>query len=126
MVSLRYTISRMAPPGSEWAVRITIYPHTVGDSNGTGMFAYHWHPAGHSPIVTPHLHIFDPALAWKPLAGAHLPTGMISVVDLIRTLISEFHVTPRRRDRAAVLDRAHWGKDSFRSVPDQAATVRSS
>jgi hypothetical protein len=53
------------------------------------LFAYHWHPTGASPVTWPHLHVLDPASA---LRKVHLPTGRISLEEVLRLAVVEFAV----------------------------------
>ncbi len=39
----------------------------------------------------------------EELQTAHLPTGYVSLADIIRLLIRDFGATPRRRDWESVL-----------------------
>jgi hypothetical protein len=69
------------------------------------LFAYHWHPVGRSHETRPHLHISgrtDPA----ELGDAHFPTGPITIADVVRFLIADFQVRPRRADWSRILDSA--------------------
>ena len=113
-VALRYMIE---PIGIRaFSGHPTHYQYRVLDISGQELVIYDWHPAGVSPIRTPHIHV--PAagsviLAQRPgspLAGAkthlgamHLSTGQISLAEFVRMLITEFHVDPIRRDWERVL-----------------------
>lgn len=70
------------------------------------LLAYHWHPQGRSPITTPHLHLGSGSGAIDLLTGAHLPTGTVTLVDIVRMAVGELGVRPLRGDWAAILDRA--------------------
>lgn len=89
----------------------TSYFYELLDREQRGILAYHWHPHGPSPITYPHLHVGGQT-APVGLIQAHLPTGRISLVDVVRMTISEFGVTPLRADWQSVLDRAE------RELPD--------
>jgi len=88
-----------------WSVRITTYVYTLYLPGDAMLLAYHWHPEGRSPITTPHLHVGS-ATARAPLAGAHLPTGTVTLPQVLRLAIREFGVQSLRNDWPAVLDRA--------------------
>lgn len=89
-----------------WAVTSAMYMYTFYDARGGQLLSYHWHPEGRSPITMPHLHLGASAVTRPLLATAHLPTGLITLIDVIRLAIQDFGVRPLRRDWAAVLDRA--------------------
>jgi hypothetical protein len=91
-------------------VRTTGYSYRLLDREGREILAYHWHPVGISPITFPHLHLtrfrpIDLSLDSDPLALAemHLPTGFGTLEDIVRLLITEFAVEPRRSDWAEIL-----------------------
>ncbi|MGH2532143.1 MAG: hypothetical protein ACRDJW_07515 [Thermomicrobiales bacterium] len=69
------------------------------------ILSFHWHPEGKSHVVTSHLHVGCRA-GNADLSKVHLPTGPVSLVDVIRCAIVEFGVQPLRADCRAVLDRA--------------------
>ena len=82
------------------------------DAEEREVLAYHWHPVGVSPVTFPHLHLSGrlPALDAGPrqeplrLGGMHLPTGgMVTLADVVRLLIAECGVAPRRADWERVL-----------------------
>ena len=70
--------------------------------DGPMLLAYHWHPVGVSPVTTPHLHLSG-AVAGVDLTKAHLPTGHVTLQDVVRFVITEWGVRPRRDDWPAVL-----------------------
>ena len=93
------------------------YVYVVQDLNGRELFAFHWHPYGVSGVRTPHLHVSvaqnvvlpkspghqgDGEL---PLGKLHFPTHRIEPSQLVRFLITELGVGPRRADWESVLDR---------------------
>ena len=100
-----YRIADSGEPGNSWAVRVVAYNYVVYDSQHREMLIYHWHPRGHSPISTPHLHLKQGALVNRPeLIGAHLPTGPISLESILRLLIRDLAVQPVRTDWESILD----------------------
>ena len=79
--------------------------YSVDHADARELFAYHWHPTGHSHVTRPHLHISgrtEPA----ELGNAHFPTGPVTLADVVRLLIQDFDVRPRRADWSRVLDAA--------------------
>jgi hypothetical protein len=77
----------------------------VNDEDERELFAYHWHPIGRSHVTTPHLHISGRTEP-PELAQAHYPTGPVTLADVVRPLIADFQVPPRRTDWQRILDRA--------------------
>jgi hypothetical protein len=78
------------------------YRWVLNDSDGHEILAYHYHPMGSSSIKHPHLHAGsqDRRLAH---GKKHLPTGYISLAEIIRCLITEFEAPPLRTDWADIL-----------------------
>jgi hypothetical protein len=78
--------------------------YTLFDRQLTEILGYHWHPISRSMIAAPHLHLQAGArVELRGLLGAHLPTGHVTLAQLIRCLIEELGVEPRRADWQAVL-----------------------
>jgi hypothetical protein len=88
-----------------WDAEISGWRYRIDRADGRELFAYHWHPVGRSHETRPHLHISgrtDPA----ELGDAHFPTGPITLADVVRLLIADFQVRPRRADWSRILDSA--------------------
>ena len=100
----RYHLRRSTDEGT-WEVDVTGYRYEVSERDGTELVAYHWHPVGKSPVTAPHLHARIRG-AGTDLSNLHLPTGVVSPVDVIRCLITEFGVEPLRLDWQDVLAEA--------------------
>ncbi len=94
-----YRIVETSLPDGPWMVSFVGYQYLVGRQTGEYLVAYHWHPHGQSTTTWPHLHIEAGArLGFRPLTRAHLPTGDVTVRDIVRMLIQDFGVEPRRDD----------------------------
>jgi hypothetical protein len=90
-----------------WHARTTGYAYQLDDADGREILAYHWHPAGRSPVARPHLHIGAGAGSLRnELQKAHIGTGFVTPVTLVLLLLESFAVRPRRADWAAVVDAA--------------------
>lgn len=94
---------RIAEPissrASRWQVEIVGYDYAVYDSDEREVLLYHWHPHGGSAVASPHLHLGNGAqVGRREVRDAHLPTGHILLSDLLRLLIVEMGVQPRRQD----------------------------
>lgn len=76
--------------------------YELKDAHGDEILAYHFHPSGSSHITHLHLHVGsnDPRLNY---GKSHLPTGLISLSEVVRCLIAEFGVPSRRADWADLL-----------------------
>ena len=101
----RYRLTANADDRGSWRVSTDGYVYEVLDRQAREIVSYHWHPAGRSPITVPHLHVGGHTGS-VDLSKAHLPTGRVSLVAVIRMTITEFGVEPLRDDWRAVLDRA--------------------
>ena len=113
-IALNYMI---APAGIRaFSIEPTRYQYRVLDIAGRELVVYDWHPTGLSPVITPHLHVpaagsvvltqrpGSPLTSAKSYIGAmHLPTGPISLAEIVRMFITEFRVDPIRDDREQVL-----------------------
>jgi hypothetical protein len=89
-----------------WSVAVVSYIYSLYVAEDAMLLSYHWHPQGRSPITTPHLHLGSAAVTQVFLADAHLPTGIVSLPDVVRLAIRDLHVRPLRPDWSQVLDRA--------------------
>ena len=99
-----YRIVESRVPQTRWTVIETGYRYRIMDSNHREILAYHWHPMGRSSFISQHLHIGHGTMAAREeLQTAHLPTGYVSLPDIIRLLIRYFRTTPRRHDWESVL-----------------------
>lgn len=106
-----------APAKRRYQAAVTMYLYSVQDLNGGELFAYHWHPVGLSSVQEPHMHVSAAkpvALPNRPenmhlpemvLSRLHFPTHKIELPQLVRFLIIELGVGPRRDDWESVLDR---------------------
>jgi hypothetical protein len=107
-----YHVAEEPERPSHWAVRTAGYQYVLYGADGRAIVAYHWHPAGRSPVITPHLHLGAGAeVGRRDVADAHLPTGHITLEDVLRLAISEFGVRPLRRDWSEILDRTRRSLD---------------
>ena len=74
-------------------------PRSSSASHGRELAGWHWHPGGSSPWRQPHLHV-----AGGRFGECHLPTGRVSLEEVLRLLLAELDVRPLRDDWPAVLD----------------------
>ncbi|MGI8477716.1 MAG: hypothetical protein ACR2OO_15295 [Thermomicrobiales bacterium] len=93
-----------------WEVQPTGYFYEILDPDGREILSYHWHPEASGPDH-PHLHLsgrlppFDlgPRFAPVALGAVHVATGQVAFGAVVRMLIEEFGVAPRRADWRGVV-----------------------
>ena len=102
------TVTDPARPARErWHAATTGYVYALDDADGREIVSYHWHPHGRSHVSEPHLHLGAGAGALRhELTKAHLLTGAVTPVVILRLTIEAFSVRPHRADWPSVLDRA--------------------
>ncbi len=106
---IQYTIDR---DDDYFRVRNTAYAYRLVDREQREVLTFHWHPTGISSVTHPHIHLSGrlPTLDLGPgsrsvaLGDLHIPTGPITLTDIVRLLIVEFGVAPRRPAWAAILE----------------------
>ena len=99
-----YRVAQSETSGNSWTVAEVGYRYRILDTNHREILAYHWHPIGQSSFISQHLHIgHDAMTAREELHTAHLPTGYVSLPDIIRLLIRDFGATPRRGDWQSIM-----------------------
>ena len=94
-----------------YEARTVGYWYQILDREGRELLAYHWHPEGVSPVVTPHVHMSHARWTIAPegsargpaLADLHLPTVAVALADVVRRLITDLGARPRRPDWDDVL-----------------------
>lgn len=103
---------------NEFEAITAAYAYRVLDHNGDEIIAYPWHPNSASNVIHPHLHLShsikpvpsapsnDPPIA---LADMHVATGFVSLSDIVRMLIIEFGVEPRRAGWETILEETEMG-----------------
>lgn len=102
-IRMQYRIVEASGDRGPYKVTITAYIYTLEDQKGHEIFSYQWHPADHR-IDFPHLHLGHGAQVRHPgFEKAHLPTGRVSLEEVLRLLIMDFAVRPLRKDWSAVL-----------------------
>jgi hypothetical protein len=116
-VMQQYVLTESAGARGPWKVHTTAYLYELR-LNSAELLVYHWHPSGVSRQTSPHLHIGPAAdLGFKPLHGAHVPTGRIALEEVLRMAIVEFGARPRRKDWQKILERTQAGYEDWRTWP---------
>ncbi len=68
------------------------------------LLVHHWNPGGPEAKPFPHLHLSAAAeVGNRALTRAHIPTGEVTLRDVVRLLVEELGVRPRRTDWRQVL-----------------------
>lgn len=101
----------MGASNDEYVTNVVLYTYRLLNIEEREILAFHWHPSGLSDVTDPHLHLssrLNPIDMGRnqdplPLAGMHIPTGFVTLEDVVRLLITEFGVRPRHSDWDTVL-----------------------
>lgn len=102
-VSEHYTITNQHNLG--WQVDRVAYFYAIGRQDSGELLAYHWHPRGKSPVVSPHLHVrANIQVGDRWLGKVHLPTAAIPLENIVALVINELGAEPLREDWESVVD----------------------
>jgi hypothetical protein len=103
-IKLHYRIERPASTPGRWGVRTVAYVYRLEDAHHPQrqIAGFHWHPhiAG---IPFPHVHAMDAPPATQRL---HLPTGYVTLTDVLTFAMRDFAARPIRDDWEDALDKA--------------------
>jgi hypothetical protein len=103
----RFVVRRLAENRGLWTASTTEYIYRVSDERDDLLAAWHWHPMTQlsgDDAPWPHLHAYG-VRDTLTLHKLHLPTGRVSLEAVIRFLVMDLDVAPRRADWRTVLDR---------------------
>lgn len=83
---------------------LAAYSYRLLEFSGREILVFHWRPEGLSSVTHPHLHLtsrlrpipLEPVGQSLSLADHHIPTGPVALAAVIRYLIAEIGVEPRR------------------------------
>jgi hypothetical protein len=110
-VDLRYLLvqDQHARTRGSWTVEIASYMYAIRERNRAEIVSWHWHPGIPQIPSHQHLHLGPAAdVGRTEFHRAHLPTGTVSLAQVVRSAIMDFHVEPRRADWRAILNSADW------------------
>ncbi len=111
-----YVIRVEEPDRGPWRVSTAEYNYNLRDADNRVVLAFHWHPAERFKVRHPHLHLDQGArLGHEDLHRTHIPTGRISIEEVIRFVITELRVEPLRGDWEKVLSEAESARQSWRT-----------
>jgi hypothetical protein len=110
-------VMRVNMQRNEFEAITAAYAYRILDHNSNEIIAYHWHPNSASTVTHPHLHLshqlrpipMDPNNSPVALADMHVATGFVSLSDVVRMLIVEFGVEPRRAGWETILEDTAMG-----------------
>jgi hypothetical protein len=110
-IGIDLVVSQTGRPTDDYDITIASYLYRILDREEREILAFHWHPTGLSNVTDPHLHLssrLNPIDMGRnqeplPLVGMHIPTGFVTLEDVVRLLTIEFGITPHRDDWDALL-----------------------
>lgn len=111
LIAYRYRLIRDsddAVPGKYQILPIG-YEYMIGNHQQREILVFHWHPGQRSHEHDPHVHIGSAIIdagssdIGKTFSRFHIPTGHISITQVVRLLLTDFNVVPNRQDWEAVL-----------------------
>lgn len=110
-IAIEYRIVKDERPDyGPYRINTLAYSYILSAEDGKEVFAYQWQPK--SKVQSPHLHVT--CLGRK----YHFPTGRIAIEQVIRFLITEYKVKPRKerlQDWQEVLDQTQQRFERYRS-----------
>jgi hypothetical protein len=117
-VTIRYRVVAGKGDAGPWKVSVTAYIYELSELSHDGksqvVLGYHWHP-GVGSVATPHLHL-GPEVATAHLdRKKHLPTGRVSLEQVIRVAIEELGVISLRPGWRRILDRTQARFEKYRT-----------
>jgi hypothetical protein len=86
-----------------WRVTTAGWIYKVADAEGNLVLAFHWHPEGSGRATWPHIHAYGSYSSFS-LDRLHPPTGRVSIEAVVRFLIEDLDVIPRKDAWRTILD----------------------
>lgn len=123
---------RIAQRKNEWEIQTVAYSYWLEDRLRNELLLYQWDPTEGSKVTTPHLHVrpltmltnarlTDEQLptASREVLGrfgkAHLPTGFVTLAEILQMAIVDLGVTPLERDPKKVAERLATADEALRA-----------
>jgi hypothetical protein len=103
----RFVVRKAEGERGPWTASTVEYVYELSDESDNLIAAWHWHPGTMRPadaVQWPHMHA-QGSHARPTLHRLHLPTGRVSLEAVVRFLIIDLDVIPRREYWSAILDR---------------------
>jgi hypothetical protein len=102
-VTIDHTINPAPDRTGWWDARIAGWVYDIRSAEDEPIFKFHWHPSS-GRVTWPHLHAYGVNESVE-LHKLHPPTGTVTAGAVVRFLIEDLGVLPRRPNWQAVLDR---------------------
>ncbi len=102
-----YRLTQVQGERGLWTASTLEYIYEVADERDEPIAAFHWHPVSRlagDEMRWPHVHAYG-VRDNLTLHKLHLPTGRVSIEAVVRFLIEDLDVIPRRDDWRTILDR---------------------
>jgi hypothetical protein len=114
---MQYRIVEAEGRRGPWRVTTEQYHHEYRTRDDKAMLSFDWHPG--SRVEYPHLHVGPAVLAEQAvlMQKAHIPSGRISIEEVVRFGIEELGIVPLRGDWEQVLGEAQKAFEEWRSWP---------
>jgi len=112
-VKMLYRVTEITGEKGPWKVSTAAYYYGIHDRHQSEILSYHWHPQTERNY--PHIHLHSGSSVIRALQGIHLPTGRVSLEQVLRLLIEEMKVKPIRPDWNKVLEGTQSRHEQFRS-----------
>lgn len=123
---------RIARRAGVWEVQTVSYAYWLEDRRGNEFALYQWNPSEGSKVTTPHLHVRPLTMLASarlsedqfPTASrellrrfgkAHLPTGFVTLPEILRIAVADLGVAPLERNPTKVADRLDAAEDVLRA-----------
>jgi len=101
---LLYRVAINPAERSPWEATVVAYSYSLDDRDRSEILAYHWHPETRDSVDFPHMHLgYGTGMTRQELFHAHLPTGRITLEDMVRLTIVDFGVGTLRDDWREIL-----------------------
>jgi hypothetical protein len=117
-LSLEQQYDIVQAPGEHgpWKITTRAYRYRIDSAAGAELVLWHWHPTDRQgrPHRQPRPHLHAQV---ADLRGRHLPTGRVGLEAVIRALVDDFDVRPRRGDWRSVLDATEALFEQWRTWP---------
>jgi hypothetical protein len=99
-----YQVNAVVGRPGWWEATTVGWIYDILDRNNRLILAFHWHPHESGRVTWPHLHAYG-ANESVELHKLHPPTGTVTAGSVVRFLVDDLDVLPRRPNWQAVLDR---------------------
>lgn len=117
-LSFQFRVVEDETPGwGPYRVTTLAYIYEFLDADEKRVLGFHWHPEI-SPQYGPHLHLgAGLGLERSPALKYHVPTGRLCLEEILRFLISQFHVRTIKGDWKEILARGQAAHEERRTWP---------